>query len=154
MEVEVPGAGLTLCATLVHTLEGHTAGVHCCSLLGLGRTLGVSGSGDGVVRVWDLVWGSCLRRLLPRHANPSAGLGVEPLLNCVGSKCGRWVFACTQQRLVMWAWRESRVLLQHTTNQVELNASLAVAPDGRVVYSTKEGAVYMGSVVFAGQQSN
>jgi hypothetical protein len=46
----------------------------------------------------------------------------------------------------MWAWKDARVVLQHVTNQIELNASMAVSPDGRVVFGTKEGAVYMGAI--------
>jgi WD40 repeat protein len=142
-------APIGLRSQLLHTFVGHTAGVTCCSFLG--HTLGASGSGDGMVRVWDLIEGTCLRRLHQVTPEPVKGPPtVEPVLNCIGSPCGRWIYACTQQRLTMWAWKAATVVLQHTTGQIELNASMAVAADGRVVYSTKDGAVYMGAIVGRG----
>merc|ERR1712046_36805 len=46
--------------TCVHTLKGHTGGVHCCWISPCGLTI-VSGSGDNTVRVWNACRGVCTR---------------------------------------------------------------------------------------------
>lgn len=131
----------------VHTLEGHSGGVHCCWLSPSGLTA-VTGSGDNTIRVWD-VWRGVCKRIFTHS---------DPVLSCGLSACGRWLYSCTMHQVHLCAWKRvdnvhvddmgSRTaVVQHPASRLEQFSSLAMTEDGKLVYGTKEGRVYMGSIV-------
>lgn len=138
--------------TCLHTLQGHTAGVHCCWLSPSGLTV-VSGSDDKTVRVWDVWRGVCTR--IFSHS--------DPILSCGLSACGRWLYSCTVYQVHVCDWRQvdnthvdnishHTAVVQHPAARLEQISSLAMSDDGKLVYGTKEGQVYMGSIVIANRE--
>eukprot|EP01051_Picozoa_sp_SAG22_P009388 SAG22_NODE_779_length_7272_cov_146.237418_10_plen_154_part_00 len=107
---------------LLLTLEGHSSAVRSVAFDASGGTL-ASGSGDQMVKLWDVASGECLRTLeghsgfvysvaFDASGGTLASGSYDRTVKLVGSFRWRSMRAAARWRpgLVIGAWREARVL--------------------------------------------
>jgi WD40 repeat protein len=129
-------------------LSGHSNDIRAVAMAADGR-VGVSGSYDGTIRVWDLDHGTCLRTL-GDHEGPVYAVSL--------SADGRRAFS-TGRDATLRVWNVQTGNCIHTIRVPSRATSLAVRPDGSAVVSVHaDGSVMVWRIVwsleFPGAASN